>query len=162
MQADLHERCRLLIDRAMLEGVSQDEQRWLDVHKDECLECRRYAELSLRAIEALGSLSVAPDPAAALRVRQAVRLHTERLASNGIARRTFYFGLAAAVGLTITGSVAMWQTATWLAARWNIPPGVWQPGFTMFWLLPSVALDVVLLFSRRLIGRAAGREGQAA
>jgi hypothetical protein len=119
----------------------------VDVHHSECPQCRHYAELSRRAIQALGSLSVEPDEVAALRVRRVVRVHTRRMTAGPLERRSFGLGMVAAIFLTVIGSAAMWQTISWLAARWHIPAGIWQPGFTMFWLLPSLVLDIVLFVS---------------
>jgi anti-sigma factor RsiW len=162
MQVDIHERCRLLIDRAILEGISPDEQRCVEAHKEDCPECRRYDELSRRTVQALRSICIAPDTAATLRVRRSVRLHAERLASAGAGSRSFFPVVVAAVCLTIVGSAAMWQTAAWVAMQRSIPPRSWQPGFTIFWVLPSIVLDAVLLFNQRLIARVPGRKGRAA
>jgi len=160
MQSDIHERCRLLIDHAVLEGIPADDRRWLDVHKEECAECRLYAELSVRAIRALDAFPIEVDAAAALRVQRVVRLHAEQLATAESERRGFPVGAAVAAGLTIAGSFAMWRLVDWAAAMRGIPPGVWQPGVEVFWILPSVMVDALLLFRRQLIGNAFGRKGQ--
>jgi hypothetical protein len=44
----------------------------------------------------------------------------------------------------------MWQAVTWLAGQWNLPNGAWQFSFVAFWILPSVLIDVLLLFRGRL------------
>jgi len=55
-----------------------------------------------------------------------------------------------AIALTIAGSFVMWQAVTWLAGQWNLPNRAWQFGFVVFWILPSVLIDMLLLFRGRL------------
>ena len=156
MPLELHERARLLLDRAMVEGVSPDEQRWLANHISQCGECNQYAELSRRTVHALDAFAFDLDPSAALRVQTAVRTRVHRMASHG---RDSSTGFLIAFVLTVFGSIAMWEPAAWLAARWNLPAPTWQIGFAILWLLPSVLLDVLLLFRRQLIRYDAGDEG---
>jgi hypothetical protein len=117
MQYESHERARFLLDRAVTEGISLDEQRWLNGHTAECAECSRYDELSRRAIRALDSFAFELDPAAALRVENAIRSRAERLALAEMHGRRFWAGPVVAIFLTIAGSMAMWQAAGWLAGR---------------------------------------------
>lgn len=160
MPAEPHARARLLLDQAMMEGISPDEQRWLNSHTDECAECSRYGELSRRAIRALDSFAFELDPAAAFRMEDAIRRRANWLASNEFHGRRFIIGAVAAMLLTIAGSIAMWQPAAWLAGRWNLPSPAWQIGFAMFWLLPSILLGILPLFRARLMGDHFGAEGR--
>jgi hypothetical protein len=161
MQYEPHARARFLLNQAMMEGISLDEQRWLDSHTEECAECGRYRELSMRAIRALDSFAFELDPAAALRVENLIRSRANRLASNEFQGRNFLVGAVVAIFLTITGSIAMWQPAAWLAGRWNLPSLVWQIGFAMFWLLPSLLLGILPFFRGKLMGGDSGAEGQS-
>jgi hypothetical protein len=160
MPSEPHARARLLIDQAMMEGISPDEQHWLNGHSDECAECSRYGELSRRAIRALDSFAFELDPAVALRVENAICGRANRLASNELHRRRLFIGAVAAMLLTIAGSIAMWQPAAWLAGRWNLPSPAWQTGFAMFWILPSILLALLPLFRRRLLGEDSDSNGQ--
>jgi hypothetical protein len=160
MPSEPHARARLLIDQAMMEGISPDEQHWLNGHSDECAECSRYGELSRRAIRALDSFAFELDPAVALRVENAIRGRANRLASNELHRRRLFIGAVAAMLLTIAGSIAMWQPAAWLAGRWNLPGPAWKIGFAMLWLLPSILLGILPLFRTRLMGDRFGAEGK--
>jgi hypothetical protein len=143
----------------MLGAISPDEQRWLQHHTEECAECSRYGELSRRAIRALDSFAFEVDPAAALRVENAVRSHANRLASNESQAR-FLIGAMAAMLLTLAGSIVMWQPAAWLAGRWNLPSPAWQIGFAMFWLVPSIVLGMLPLFRTRLMGDGFAAKGE--
>jgi hypothetical protein len=151
MQIDPHERARLLLDRALLESISPDERGWLDRHTAECPGCSGYRATSERALRALDSFAFDLDPVAALRVENAIRSHCLTAPAESHGRR-FLIGTAAAMFLTITGSVAMWQPAAWLAVRWSLPAPAWQIGFGIFWLLPSLLIGVVPLFRSKLMG----------
>jgi len=144
VQPELHERARLLLDRGMTEYIPVEKQRWLDHHLSECAECSRHAELNRRAIQALDSFAFDLDHAAALRVQEAVTRRAERM------RSSEPLAVPLAIALTIAGSLVMWQAVTWLAGQWNLPNRAWQFCFVVFWILPSVLIDMLLLFRRRL------------
>jgi len=149
MQSDTHQRARSLVDQGAVEGISPEEQRWLSRHTDECGECAGYAEMSQRAIRALDSFAFEIDPEAARRVQDAVR---DRLIETRPRRRNLMAGIVAAMVLTVAGSLVMWALTGWMAERWGIPARAWQMGFAMFWVLPSILLDAVLVFGQRFIG----------
>jgi hypothetical protein len=144
VQPELHERARLLLDRGMTESIPAEEQRWLDHHLSECAQCSRHAELNRRAIQALDSFAFDLDHAAALRVQEAVTRRAERM------RSSEPLAVPLAITLTIAGSFIMWQAVTWLAGQWNLPTREWRFGFAVFWILPSVLVDMLLLFRGRL------------
>jgi len=144
VQPELHERARLLLDRGMTESIPAEKQRWLDHHLSECAECSRHAELNRRAIQALDSFAFDLDHAAALRVQAAVTRRAERM------RSSEPLAVPLAIALTIAGSFVMWQAVTWLAGQRNLPSRAWQFSFVVFWILPSVLIDMVLLFRGRL------------
>ena len=143
MQPELHERARLLLDRGMMESIPAEKQRWLDHHLSECAECSRHAELNRRAIQALDSFAFDLDHAAALRVQEAVTRRAERMRSTPLA-------VPLAIALTIAGSFVMWQAVTWVAGQLNLPNRAWQFSFLVLWILPSVLIDMLLLFRGRL------------
>ena len=128
----------------MTESIPTEKQRWLDHHLSECAECSRHAELNRRAIQALDSFAFDLDHAAALRVQEAVTRRAERM------RSSEPLAVPLAIALTITGSFVMWQAVTWLTGQWNLPNRAWQVSLVVFWILPSVLVDMLLLFRGRL------------
>lgn len=156
MSPDKHDRARTIIDQAALDSVLPADQRWLDGHLRECGDCARYAELSERAVRALGAFSFDVDPAAALRIEQTVRVRAEQAAASPVERiRALAFPIAAA--LTVAGSVVVWQLGNVLAAKLNVPPPAWHAVFVAFWVVPSAIVDGVLLLRGRVEGE--GTEG---
>jgi hypothetical protein len=157
MRPDVHARARSLLDRALVEGITPQEQRWLESHTEICAECGRYAEVGLRTVRALDGFAFELDPAAAVGVQEAVLRH-----ASAPADRQFTAGLALAVALTVAGSVLVWQTVAWLTEGGSVAPRVWQMSVFLLWILPSVVMDLLLLFGRRLFVRRAREQGQAA
>lgn len=158
MPNDTHERARDLVERSAVEGLTPQEQRWLDGHLSQCGQCSQFAELSARAVRALGGFAFQVDPGASLQVQQMVRARAEQLAASPAGRlRALAFPIA--LGLTVVGSMAMWQVAGLLAARWNVPPEAWHAAFVAAWVVPSAVVDG-LLWMRGRIGEAASDEGE--
>jgi hypothetical protein len=145
MPSESHDRARRLLDG--VENGSAADRRWLDEHLAECPECARHAELSVRACAALRAFAFEVDPAAALRVNVAVRAEVDRLADRRRVRKAAF----AALALTFTGSLAVWTVADWWARQAHVSGAVWQPVVALFWILPSLLLDGVLLFRGRLL-----------
>jgi hypothetical protein len=160
MPLENHEKARLLLHRALVEGISLEDRHWLDAHVGECAECGRYADLSERAVRALDWFALELDPAAALRVENVVRSRAEAMRSAEAHARSLWIGTAVAIFLTITGSAVTWRSLAWLASQWNLPSRVWQIGFAAFWLLPSLLLAFLPLFRRSLLGEDSDTNGQ--
>jgi hypothetical protein len=144
----------LLLHRSLVEGISLEDRRWLDAHVGQCVECGRYADLSARAVRALGWFALELDPAAALRVENVVRSRAEGMRSAEAHARSLWIGTAVAIFLTFTGSAVTWRPVALLASQWNFPSRVSQIVFVAFWLLPSLLLcehrsTVPILLGRR-------------
>lgn len=160
MPLENHEKARFLLHRALVEGISLEDRRWLDAHVGQCAECGRYADLSARAVGALDWFALELDPAAALRVQNAVRNRAEEMRSAESQAKSLWTGTGVALFLTFTGSAVTWHTLAGLASQWNLPSRVWQIGFAAFWLLPSLLLALLPLFRSRLLGEHSDRKGQ--
>lgn len=78
MQSDPHQRARFLIDEALIAGIARDDERWLHSHKEECVECANYAELTSRIVRGFSSLSFETDPGTIARVQDAIASHAPR------------------------------------------------------------------------------------
>jgi hypothetical protein len=142
MPFESHQEARRLLDRAAVEGISPEEQRWLNSHTAQCAECAGYAELSQRVLRALDAFAFDFDPAGPLRVQEALRRRSAFAPSHGRLSKA----VPVAIGLTIMGSLAMYRPASWLAARWSVAAPAWQIAFAAFWFLPSIALTLLLSF----------------
>ena len=160
MPLDNHEKARFLLHRALVEGISLEDRRWLDAHVGQCAECGRYADLSARAVRALDWFALELDPAAALRIENLVRSRAEAMKSAESHAKCIWMGTAIAIFLTFTGSAVTWRSLAGLASQWNLPSRGWQIAFAAFWLLPSLLLALLPLFRRRLLGEDSDRKGE--
>jgi hypothetical protein len=160
MLLENHERARILLDRALVEGISPEDRRWLDAHVAECAECGQYADLSDRAVRALDWFALEPDPAAALRIENIVRSRAEEMRSAEPGAKSLWIAAGVAIFLTFTGSAVTWRTLASLAIQWNLPSRLWQTGFAAFWLLPSLLLALLPLFRRRFLGEDSDSKGE--
>ena len=160
MPLENHKKARSLLHRALVEGISLDDRRWLDAHLTQCAECRRYADLSARAVRALDCFALEFDPAAALRVENMLRNRAQEMRSAESHARSLLIGTGVALFLTFTGSAVTWRTLAWLAIQWNLPGRIWQTAFAALWVLPSLLLALLPLFRRRLLGEDSDRKGQ--
>ena len=161
MPLEYHEKARFLLHRALVEGISLDDRRWLDAHVRQCAECARYADLSARAVRALDCFALEFDPSAALRVENMVRSRAQEMRSAESHARSHLVGTGVAIFLTFTGSAVAWRAVAWLASQWNLPSRAWQIAFAAFWLLPSLVLALLPLLRTRLLGEDSHSKGQA-
>jgi predicted anti-sigma-YlaC factor YlaD len=160
MPLENHEKARFLLHRSLVEGISLEDRHWLDAHVEQCAECGRYADVSARAVRALDCFALELDPAAALRVENAVRSRAEAMRSAEARAKSLLIGAAIALFLTFAGSAVMWRPLAWLASQWSLPSQVCQIVFMVFWLLPSLLLALLPLFRRRLLGEDSDNNGQ--
>jgi hypothetical protein len=160
MPLENHEKARFLLHRSLVEGISLEDQHWLDAHVGQCAECGRYADLSARAVRALDWFALELDPAAALRVENLVRSRAEEMRSAESHAKSLWIGTGVAIFLTFTGSAVAWHTLAWLTRQGSLPSRVWQIVFAAFWLLPSLLLALLPLFRRRLLGEEFDSKGQ--
>jgi len=149
MATESHDRARRLLDG--VESGSPADRRWLDEHLASCPECARHAELSERTAAALRAFAFEVDPAAALRVNAAVRAQVDRLVASELSERRVRKAAFAAIALTFAGSLAAWSAAGWCAREAHVSAAVWQPVLALFWIVPSLLLDGVLLLRGRLL-----------
>jgi len=160
MPLENHEKARFLLHRSLVEGISPEDRHWLDAHVGQCAECGRYADLSARAVRALDWFAIELDPAAALRVENAVRSRAEGMRAAEAHAKSLWIGTGVAIFLTFTGSAVTWRSLAWLASQWSLPSSAWQIVFVAFWLLPSLLLALLPLFRRRLLGEDSDSNGQ--
>jgi hypothetical protein len=72
MQFSDHERARHLADKALVEGISSDQQQWLDAHTKNCADCADHAQLSAKIVRGFNAFSLEMDHATNVRAQSAV------------------------------------------------------------------------------------------
>lgn len=144
-----HERAHELILMQGVEEVAAEEGRWLDTHLAECSECAAFAEAlqlttqAMRSAPVLASSALVSDTQARVRAR-AAELEDQQNRVYLIAI-SFCLGLLWSAGSMFVG----WKLSGWLADRLHVATWMVSAGMVMFWLLPAVAMAVVLVFHQR-------------
>lgn len=143
MTLDAHEAARELI--AVGEGLSDPEQTRLRNHLEHCEECRRYAEEVHQTVRALRSQPLAADSRLVRATQMRVRFHARRLRE---ARERMWLVAMAClgVGLSATFTVPLlWRMFAWIGQQAGVPSLVWQSGFVLFFVAPTLVVGLLLL-----------------
>ena len=143
MTRNAHDEAQELI--ALGEGLSDAQQTWLRAHLDNCEACGRYAEAANRVVRALRSLPLAADSRLVRATQMRVRIRARDLRQ----RRERLLLVASSCALVAISSALttplVWQGFEWLG-RWSqLPNPVWQVGFVLFWVAPTIAAGVQFL-----------------
>ena len=143
MTRNPHDEARELI--ALGEGLPETQQAWLRAHLDECEACRHYGEAANGVVRALRLLPIAADSRLVHATQMRVRFHTSRLRETR--ERMWLVGMAClGVGLSATLTVPLlWRLFAWMGERAGVSTLVWQTGFVFFFIVPALAVSVLLL-----------------
>lgn len=152
----LHEKARAIADRGDIADISAAEQIWLEDHLQECSECRRYVETTLRVIRELGMFSFPMDSDLVARTQDALTRRAQQLESEHSRHRVFLRAFALACLFTGLGSVLAWQVSAWIAQQSQLAAWKWEAGLALFWILPSLAITMLLVLG---LARADARRG---
>lgn len=145
-----HERAIEVITRSDVDEVAAADAAWLDSHLATCAECAEYAALVNSTGRLLRSVAVTASPA--LVATTQARLRARALEMREREARMFLIGISFCLGLvwSALSAAVWWKVAGWLAHRYDVPVTLVQPGLVVLWLLPAVALAVLLLNHPRL------------
>jgi hypothetical protein len=149
MNGKEHGRAIDLITRRDVEGISDPDARWLEMHLQECEECAAFdramsgAAHAVRAVTVVASASLLNTTQRRLRARAAeLQDQQNRLYLIGI---SFVLGLLWSAGSLFLG----WKLSGWLAERLHAEAWAIATGMVLFWLLPAMAMALVLVFHLR-------------
>jgi hypothetical protein len=140
-----HDRAIDLLTRRDVEGIADDDSRWLEMHLQECEECASFdralsgAEHALRSFNVMASASLVESTRSRVHARaQQLREHQARMALIGI---SFCLGVMTS---TLTAWV-WWKTGGWVAERLGLPSSIVEPGVLLFWLLPAIVIAILMV-----------------
>ena len=143
MTRNVHDEARELI--ALGNGLGDPQQAWLRAHLDACEACRDYAETANGLVRGLRSLPLAADARLVRATQMRVRFHAARLRETR--ERMWLVGTAClGVGLSATLTVPLlWRLFAWMGERAGVSTLVWQTSFMFFFIVPALAVSVLLL-----------------
>jgi anti-sigma factor RsiW len=145
MNADSHERARMLIALSGPEEISSEEHSWLAAHLQSCEECRVFADNSSATIRSLRTIPITAGArlvsATQMRVRQrALELQRRQ-------ERIWVISICCAAVTLCTAftTAVLWSGLAWAGLQARISPPVWQIPFTVFCLMPGLLAGILLL-----------------
>jgi hypothetical protein len=156
MSENLHNRAKQFFTHSLVEGLSRDDQAWLDAHLRECAECNREA---IRTQELLRSFRNVPVPvprdlATRTQLRVHMRAREAAQASSGGALLWIVTGASWLLGV-FTAPLA-WRVFAWAGSQLNVPKLVLEFGFVLWWTVPAL-IAVAVVLHQRVASNAMGR-----
>jgi predicted anti-sigma-YlaC factor YlaD len=143
MMRNAHDEARELI--AQGDGLSSVQQALLRAHLDECEACLHYAEAAAQLVRSLRSLPVVADSRLVRATQMRVKARTRELQQRQ--ERLVLVSLSCAL-VAISSALTtplIWQGFEWLG-RWSrVPSPMWQVGFVLFWIAPTIAASLMFL-----------------
>ncbi len=145
MNSHEHERAMELITQRNVEGIGENDDRWLETHLDGCAECAGFALAISDAEQALRSITVMASAALVASTRARVQARAAQLREHE--SRRLLIGVSFCLGvLTSTISAwAWWKFGGWVAQWLGLPASIVEPGVFLFWLLPAIVIAVLMV-----------------
>jgi len=143
MTRSAHDEARELI--ALGEGLAEREQTWLRAHLNECEACRDFAEAARGVVRALHSIPLAADSRLVRATQMRVRFHASRLRE---ARERMWLVAMACLGVGLSATLTvplLWRLCAWIGERAGVSTLVWQAGFVIFFIAPTLVVGLLLL-----------------
>ena len=144
MNANEHGRAVDLITQRDVEGIAENDARWLASHLAECRQCASF-ELALSGAEqALRSTTVMASAALVASTQAKVWARAEQLRERQ--SRFFLMAISFAMGVVFSTLSAWvwWKAGGWMVEHFGLPSVLVTPGLVVFWLLPAIFLGVML------------------
>jgi len=113
-------------------------------HIRDCDGCKRYVELTGRAIRGLREFTFTSEPDSSAQVREILAHHTETMRQHNVQFK-IQAAFAAALSMSFIGSALVYQMAMHLAVPMHFDTSQVQAGVLVFWLLPSFCSALCLL-----------------
>jgi hypothetical protein len=145
MNADPHERARMLIALSGPEEISSEGHSWLAAHLQSCEACRVFADNSSATIRSLRTIPITAGArlvsATQMRVRQrALELQRRQ-------ERIWVISICCAAVTLCTAftTAVLWSGLAWAGLQARISPPVWQIPFAVLCLMPGLLAGILLL-----------------
>lgn len=144
MTRDAHQIARELAASGS-KTLAQSEQAWLNAHLMECEACRAYSAQAERVVGALRAVPMAASRTLVSNTQLRVRLRARQLQRRRerlwlVSTSCVLVGLIAALTTPV-----LWTLFARLGSWANLPNRVWQLGFVMFWIAPTIATSFLFL-----------------
>jgi len=147
IRVECDKKFRELIDRSFVEEVSEGERRLMHDHIRDCDGCKRYVELTGRAIRGFREFTFTSEPDSSAQVVEILAHHAETMRQRNV-RFKIWAAFAVAISMSFVGSALVYQMAKRLAVPMHIDAAQIQAGVLVFWLLPSFCAALWIFAAR--------------
>ncbi len=145
MNADLHERARLLIALSGPEGFSNAEQSWLAAHLESCAPCREFAENARETIRSLRAVSITAGGSLVSTTQMRVRQRAQELQRRQERLWVVCVCCAAVTLYAAFTTAVLWRGFAWMGEQARLSAPVWEIGFVAFCWMPAILVGILLL-----------------
>jgi hypothetical protein len=144
MRDDIHERALELIDKRQVEGLTAEEHNELEAHLESCVQCRKQALATERALRALRSAAPRFDVTLVLTTQMRARIRARELIENAARMRALWISCAFSWVIGVVSAPLLWRGFEWMGQRLAMPKAVWITGFALSWVAPAVVAAAVI------------------
>jgi hypothetical protein len=142
---DAHERAQKLIVLAGPEAFSGADRTWLAGHMETCAPCRAFAENARETIHGLRAIPIAAGRSLVSTTQMRVRRRALELQRHRERLWLVSVSCTAVTLCALLSTVALWRGFEWLGTWAGLAPLIWQAGFVVFCVTPSLVAGVLLL-----------------
>jgi len=151
MTQNLHQRAQQLFAQSLVEGLSRDDQTWLDAHLRECADCATQVASIRELLHALRTVPVSVPRDLAARTQLRVRLRAQESVQSSSSNALLWIITAASWMLGILSAPLVWRVFAWVGAQLDLPKLVLEFGFVLWWTVPALIAVAVVLHQRTTI-----------
>ena len=145
MKPDIHQQVQQWIACTGAEDVDYKGSAVLQKHLLECPSCRHYAETASQMVQALRSVPFAADANLVRSTQERVRVRARQLQQERTRLQFVWMSCTLVAFAAAVTTPLLWQGFRWLGEIVNVSPPVWQIGFAIFWISPSLAISLFLV-----------------
>ena len=145
MNSNDHGRAIDLLMQRDVEGIAQPDAVWLEAHRQACAECESFAQSLSFAENAVRSSSVMASAELVQSTQTRVHARADQLREQHARMVLITVSFCLGVLTSTLTAWIWWKSGAWVAERLGLPSGIVEPGVLLFWLLPAVAIAVLMV-----------------
>jgi predicted anti-sigma-YlaC factor YlaD len=143
MNRDAHDRAREALSAR--DEVTPAEQNWVQQHLAECAQCREFAQEVQEVVRALRAVPFIAKADVVRSTQMRVRLRARELRNRRERLWLVWISCAFVSAFALISNALVWEAFAWAGSLAHVPDVVWQLGFAMFWIAPTIAASFLFL-----------------
>ena len=143
-----HEKAKHLILAGRVEGISADDQSWLDSHMASCRPCLAFAESIQDSITGLRTARVPVNAAVIDQTRLRVRARAMEMQRHAEQLRALWMSCVLSWVLGVVSAPLLWMSLKWLDRYLSLPQEMTYVAFPLVWMVPAAFVGAVFVWRR--------------